>query len=47
MKEGDIWTLYIPSDFGYGSTAYSSIPANSTLIFDVALVKVAKLKGNK
>jgi FKBP-type peptidyl-prolyl cis-trans isomerase FklB len=47
MKEGDIWTLYIPSDLGYGSTKYSTIPANSTLVFDVALVKVAKLKGTE
>lgn len=30
--------LFIPSSLGYGSTAYSAIPANSVLIFDFELV---------
>jgi FKBP-type peptidyl-prolyl cis-trans isomerase len=30
--------LFIPSSMGYGSTAQSSIPANSVLIFDIELV---------
>ena len=47
MKVGDIWTMYIPSDLGYGASGYSDIPANSTLIFDVALRKVSPLKGKE
>lgn len=43
MKEGDRWELYIPNELGYGSSAQSSIPAYSTLIFDLHLVKVKRL----
>ena len=45
MKEGDRWQLYIPSDLGYGTSGSSSIPAYSTLIFDVNLMKIKRLKG--
>lgn len=37
MHKGDRWIVYIPYQLGYGSTANSSIPAFSTLIFDVTL----------
>lgn len=47
MKVGDIWRVYIPSDLAYGATKYSDIPANSTLIFDIALRKVVPLKGKE
>ena len=41
MHEGDYWRLYIPQSLGYGSsTSNSSIPAYSTLIFDVYVQKV-------
>ena len=40
MKEGDRWMLYIPASQGYGSRGDSDIPGNSTLIFDIRLVKV-------
>lgn len=38
MHCGDFWRIYIPQELGYGSTAKTSIPAYSTLIFDVYLV---------
>ncbi len=44
MKEGSRWMLYIPSELAYGEYGQSSIPANSTLVFDVYLQKVIPLK---
>lgn len=38
MHRGDYWRLYVPQALGYGSENSSSIPAYSTLIFDVYLV---------
>jgi FKBP-type peptidyl-prolyl cis-trans isomerase FklB len=35
---GDIWRIYIPYTLGYGTSNSSTIPAYSTLIFDVNLV---------
>ena len=46
MKVGDRWLIYIPSDMGYGDTGSSSIPGYSTLIFDLSLAGVERLKGN-
>ena len=40
MKEGGRRLLAIPPSLGYGSNPVGPIPANSTLIFDVQLVKV-------
>lgn len=42
MHEGDRWTVYIPYQLGYGTStsSSSSIPAYSTLIFDLTLVKI-------
>lgn len=40
MVEGDRWEVYIPQNMGYGTNGSSSIPGYSTLIFDVALVKI-------
>ncbi|MCR5132258.1 MAG: FKBP-type peptidyl-prolyl cis-trans isomerase [Prevotella sp.] len=37
MHVGDRWEIYIPYALGYGTTANNSIPAYSTLIFDLTL----------
>ncbi len=42
LHVGDSATLIIPANLGYGSTDRPTIPANSTLIFDVQLMDVKK-----
>ena len=42
MKEGEKARLVIPSDLAYGNSDVQAIPAGSTVIFDVELVKVMK-----
>lgn len=37
MHIGDRWRIYIPNELGYSSTASSTVPAYSTLIFFVNL----------
>ena len=41
MHEGDRWIIYVPADRGYGPKPSGPIPGNSTLIFDVSLIKIA------
>ena len=42
MKEGDEWELVIPAELGYGEAgAGGVIPPNQTLVFQMALLKVA------
>lgn len=43
LSVGDSATLIIPSLLGYGGTERPTIPANSTLIFDVQLMDVKKI----
>ena len=42
MKVGERWEVYIPWQQGYGSSVSGTIPAYSTLIFDVNLVSIIK-----
>ncbi len=41
MHEGDKWKVYIPYQLGYGTKACGNIPAYSTLVFEVELIKIA------
>jgi peptidylprolyl isomerase len=43
MHEGDKWEIYIPAKWAYGSMKQPDIPANSTLIFTLTLVRIERL----
>lgn len=48
MQEGASYTFYIPAELGYGDVgAGPSIPPNSTLVFDVELIKVEGAEASK
>lgn len=40
MHEGDRMEVFIPAQYGYGKTICGDIPAHSTLIFDLELLKI-------
>ena len=42
MHEGDRWEVYIPAKWGYGSMKLDDIPAHSTLVFELELVKIER-----
>ncbi len=41
MRPGDQWRVYIPAYLAYGDQAKPTIPAGSTLVFDIELVSIA------
>lgn len=44
MSEGASWRLFIPSNLAYGPHGTGPIQPNSTLVFDVQLIKVESKK---
>lgn len=40
MHQGDRYEVIIPAKWGYGSVALDDIPACSTLVFDLTLLKI-------
>lgn len=42
MHEGDKWEVYIPAKWGYGAQNLPDIPAHSTLVFTLELVKIER-----
>lgn len=40
MPVGSKWRLYVPSELAYGGQSVGSIPAHSTLVFDVELLEI-------
>ena len=46
MKIGDRWEVYIPYQLGYQGRASGTVPAYSTLVFDIALIGYKHLKPN-
>ncbi len=42
MHEGDKWEVFIPAKWGYGAMKMEGIPAYSTLIFTMELVKIER-----
>jgi len=42
MHEGDRWEVFIPAKWGYGAVKMDDIPAHSTLVFDMELVKIER-----
>ena len=38
MHTGDRWRIYLPAALGYGKVEQGSIPAYSTLVFEVKML---------
>ena len=39
MREGDEFTIYIPSKYAYGTRGNVSIPPNTVIVFDITLIR--------
>lgn len=42
MEVGDKWEVWIPWQLGYGSSASGTIPAYTTLVFEIELLEIVK-----
>ena len=40
MKEGDKFTIYLPSLYGYGTRGSGPIPPNTVIVFDIELLSI-------
>ena len=40
MREGDEFTIYLPSFYAYGPNGSGSIPPNTVIVFDITLIRV-------
>ncbi|WP_372782284.1 FKBP-type peptidyl-prolyl cis-trans isomerase [Phenylobacterium sp.] len=40
MRPGDVWTLYVPPELGYGADGQGPIPGGAALIFKIELIDV-------
>jgi FKBP-type peptidyl-prolyl cis-trans isomerase len=40
MRPGDVWMLYVPSEYAYGPMARDELPANAFLTFRVELLSI-------
>ncbi len=40
MKEGDEFTIYLPSKYSYGPRGNGGIPPNAILVFDITLISI-------
>ncbi len=47
MHCGDHWIVYIPYQLGYGTTGKSTIPAYSTLVFDIRMKDFWRTKSSE
>lgn len=45
MKTGSKWEIFVPPELAYGARQQNQIPPNSTLIFEIELLSIAK--GNE
>lgn len=43
MHEGDRWEIYVPAKWAYGAVKMDDIPAHSTLVFDMELIKIERI----
>jgi hypothetical protein len=42
MKTGSKWELFVPADLAYGKRRFGRVAPDSTLVFDIELLSIAK-----